>query len=49
LILDILGAGFVLSMTGSRRGPVLVLLLGGLAPVVYSLVFYKRLERAGEL
>ena len=41
--------GLVLVCAGLRRWPVLALLAGALAPVVYSLVLYKRLERHGEL
>jgi len=41
--------GLVFAILGLRRGPVLALLAAMLAPVVYSLVFYKQLERRGEL
>ena len=41
--------GLVLVCAGLRRWPVLALLAGALAPWVYSLVVYKRLERHGEL
>jgi immunity protein, SdpI family len=41
--------GLVMVLTGPRRGPVAALLLAVLAPVVYSLVLYKRLEGRGEL
>jgi uncharacterized membrane protein len=42
-------AGLAMVFAGPRRGPVSALLVAGLAPVVYSLVLYKRLERRGEL
>jgi hypothetical protein len=38
-----------MAVTGPRRGPVSALLIAALAPMVYSLVVYKRLERRGEL
>jgi len=41
--------GLVLAMAGVPFGPIAAILAGGLAPVVYSLVFYKQLERRGEL
>ena len=42
--------GLVLTAAGLNGRPVIVVLLtGGLVPVVYSLVFYKQLERRGEL
>jgi len=41
--------GAVMAVTGPRRGPVSALLIAALAPMVYSLVVYKRLERRGEL
>jgi uncharacterized membrane protein len=43
--------GVALAIAGPHRGPgpILALLVASLAPVVYSLVLYKRLERRGEL
>jgi uncharacterized membrane protein len=41
--------GLVLSIADLHPWPVIVLLAGTLAPVIYSLVFYKQLERRGEL
>jgi uncharacterized membrane protein len=41
--------GLIFTIIGLRRWPVIALLVGGLAPVVYSFVFYKQLERRGEL
>jgi uncharacterized membrane protein len=41
--------GLALTYFGPRRGPILALLAAGLAPVVYSLILYKRLQRRGEL
>lgn len=41
--------GLVLALAGVPFGPIAVILAGALAPVVYSLVFYKQLERHGEL
>jgi uncharacterized membrane protein YccC len=41
--------GLILTIIGLHRWPVIALLVGGLAPVVYSFVFYKQLERRGEL
>jgi uncharacterized membrane protein len=41
--------GLAFTLVGLRRWPVIALLSGTLAPVVYSLVFYKQLERRGEL
>jgi uncharacterized membrane protein len=42
--------GFVLTVLGFDGWPVIaVLSAGALVPAVYSLVFYKRLERRGEL
>jgi len=43
-------AGLLLSIIGFSGWPVLTLVLvGPLAPVAYSLIFYKRLEKRGEL
>jgi uncharacterized membrane protein len=43
-------AGLALTAAGLDGWPVFVALMGGaLVPVVYSLVFYKQLERRGEL
>ena len=42
--------GLTLTAAGLNSQPVIVVLLAGaLVPVVYSLVFYKQLERRGEL
>jgi uncharacterized membrane protein len=41
--------GLVLSIAGLFFWAILVPLAGALAPVVYSLVYYKQLERRGEL
>jgi uncharacterized membrane protein len=41
--------GLVLSILGLFLWAILVPLSGALAPVVYSLVYYKQLERRGEL
>jgi uncharacterized membrane protein len=41
--------GLVLSIAGLFLWAILVPLAGALAPVVYSLVYYKQLERRGEL
>jgi uncharacterized membrane protein YccC len=41
--------GLILTIIGLHRWSVIALLVGGLAPVVYSFVFYKQLERRGEL
>lgn len=41
--------GLALSVAGLRVLPIIVLLVGALVPVVYSLVYYKQLERRGEL
>jgi uncharacterized membrane protein len=41
--------GLVLSIFGLYFWAVLGLLIGGLASVVYSLVYYKQLERRGEI
>jgi uncharacterized membrane protein len=42
-------AGLVLSITGLYLWAALVLWVSGLAAVVYSLAYYKKLERRGEL
>lgn len=42
-------AGLALSLLGLRGCTVSVLVAAGLASVVYSLVYYKKLERRGEL
>jgi hypothetical protein len=41
--------GLALSILGLFLWAILALLVGALAPVVYSLVYYKQLERRGEL
>jgi uncharacterized membrane protein len=41
--------GLALSVTGLYLWAVIALIVGGLAPVAYSLVYYKQLERRGEL
>ena len=41
--------GLVLALAGVPIVPIAAILAGVLAPVVYSLVFYKQLERRGEL
>jgi uncharacterized membrane protein len=41
--------GLALSVAGLHILPVIVLVAGALVPVVYSLVYYKQLERRGEL
>lgn len=41
--------GLALSILGLESWPIFALLGGALAPVVYSLVVYKQLERRGEL
>jgi len=41
--------GLLLSIIGAYEWALFTLLAGGLAPVVYSLVYYKQLERRGEL
>jgi uncharacterized membrane protein len=42
--------GLVLTAAGLNGQPVIVVLMvGALVPIVYSLVFYKQLERRGEL
>lgn len=41
--------GLVLTIMGLYVAAIVALLIAGLAPVAYSLVFYKQLERRGEL
>ena len=41
--------GLICSIAGLEQAPVFLLVAGALAPVVYSLVYYKQLERRGEL
>jgi hypothetical protein len=41
--------GLVFSIVGLFLWAILATLVGGLAPVVYSLVIYKQLERRGEI
>jgi uncharacterized membrane protein len=41
--------GMGMAFAGWRRAPVIVLLVGAVIPVVYSLIYYKSLERRGEL
>jgi uncharacterized membrane protein len=41
--------GLVFSITGMFLWAILVTLAGALKPVVYSLIYYKQLERRGEL
>jgi uncharacterized membrane protein len=41
--------GLALSIAGLYLAALFALLAGGLAPVVYSLVLYKQLERRGEI
>lgn len=41
--------GLAMALAGVQFGPIVVIVAGALAPVVYSLVFYKQLERRGEL
>jgi uncharacterized membrane protein len=41
--------GLAFSILGLVRWPIFALLAGALAPVIYSLVYYKQLERRGEL
>lgn len=42
--------GFILALAGARLGFCLVpVLAGALVPVIYSLVYYKQLERRGEI
>jgi uncharacterized membrane protein len=41
--------GFAFTLLGLHQWPIFVLLAGALAPVIYSLVYYKQLERRGEL
>ncbi len=41
--------GLLFSIVGLAGWPVYAILAGALAPVIYSLVYYKQLERRGEL
>ncbi len=41
--------GLILSIAGLVRWPIYALLAGALAPVIYSLVYYKHLEHLGQL
>jgi uncharacterized membrane protein len=41
--------GLAMAMAGAQIVPIVVILAGALAPVIYSLVFYKQLEHRGEL
>ena len=41
--------GLVLALAGVRFVPFVAILVGALTPAVYSLVYYKQLERHGEL
>jgi hypothetical protein len=41
--------GLAMALAGAQIAPIVVILAGALAPVVYSLVFYKQLEHRGEL
>jgi len=41
--------GLAMALAGAQIGPIVVILAGALAPVIYSLVFYKQLEHRGEL
>jgi uncharacterized membrane protein len=41
--------GLLFAILGLESWPIFVILAGALAPVIYSLVYYKRLERRGEL
>ncbi len=41
--------GLALTIAGVPLGPLVTILVGALAPVVYSLVYYKQLERRGQL
>jgi uncharacterized membrane protein len=41
--------GLAMAVAGAQIGPIIVILAGALAPVIYSLVFYKQLEHRGEL
>ena len=41
--------GMVLALAGVQFGPIAAVLAGALAPVIYSLVYYKHLEHSGEL
>jgi len=41
--------GLALALAGAQIVPIVMILAGALAPVIYSLVFYKQLEHRGEL
>ncbi|HVN94692.1 MAG TPA: SdpI family protein [Terracidiphilus sp.] len=41
--------GLAMAMIGAQIVPIVVILVGAFAPVIYSLVFYKQLEHRGEL
>jgi uncharacterized membrane protein len=41
--------GLAMALAGAQIWPIVVILAGALAPVIYSLVFYKQLEHRGEL
>jgi uncharacterized membrane protein len=41
--------GLAASVAGQVAWPIFILLAGALVPAIYSLVFYKQLERRGEL
>ena len=41
--------GLVLALAGVRFAPIVAILAGALTPAVYSLFYYKQLERHGEL
>jgi len=41
--------GFVLALAGVRLVPVIAILAGAFTPAIYSLVYYKQLEKHGEL
>jgi len=41
--------GLLFAVLGLTSWPIFAILAGALAPVIYSLVYYKRLERRGEL
>ena len=41
--------GLAMALAGAQIAPIVVILAGALAPVIYSLVFYKQLEHRGKL
>jgi uncharacterized membrane protein len=41
--------GLAMALAGAQIVPIVMILAGALAPVIYSLVFYKQLEHRGEL